>query len=228
MVRCDTCGCLFKPAAPGADAQRSRDAVRQRICPDCRRLDHNGKRLVPWDWADALNKSTSRSVAGLHGQEGTWTRRIDADTIRALWYLQHGRCIITNLPMLIPGSKFQLQMHESLDSWAKTWLKPGQDALLPALVRSHRDRDWEPGNVALVVRAAVPLAKLGNNLVAVTNGLRYAQPPMVPTQASIRTARAHNSYYQQQQQERGDNDGEGKENEPSTETTRAADGTQVP
>jgi hypothetical protein len=135
VIKCDVCGCLFKPAAPRASAQSSRDAIRQSVCPDCRGSNHDGKRLHPWDWADALCKSTSRSVAGFHGQEGEWGRRIEPDTLRALWHLQQGRCVLTQMPMLIPGSGNQLYVQESLDTWAKTWLKPGQELLIPALVR---------------------------------------------------------------------------------------------
>lgn len=161
-------------------------------CRACRFAEKMHKEYAKfWDFGAAICKATSLHTISLRGADGMWTKQIDATTVRVIMQLQQGRCAITQQQFLYPHDTEALPQGSTLDTWANMLsFDEVQLNLLPVLVRATPNLGWEPGNVVLITRMALPIYRHTKSLLGAVGFMHSAEAAPVPTQFAITGRRA--------------------------------------
>ena len=173
---------------------------RSSICRECAISRHvRTLRIRDWNWAAALVKSKAMQVAATGA---AWPGSVDKSVVEAIVKIQQFKCVVTGAIIELPKN---LTVGQTLDGWADAnGVTQDVRKRFPELVRVDSTGEWEPGNIAVAIRAAAQLADLYSSIPALRAALRASCGDDIafPTIETIMAQRvADDAAFQQEIQE---------------------------
>lgn len=148
--RCQNCGNMVPVKSFSTNEKTLKRLIPvSPYCLVCRTANPGiGRNLVPWTWADAILKHTSQAVGRVSGA-GSMSQGITSTVVAALMELQHYRCALTGVQLLLPEAGTVLTHGTTLVGWSAGRPDAGN---IPVLAKVRESGDWMPGNVVLIAQ----------------------------------------------------------------------------